>query len=48
MQLRLKPGALAGREDGAAMTLWAAGRLQVPGSCGWSGCDRLGRITMQA
>jgi hypothetical protein len=24
------------------------GRLQVPGSCGWSGCDRLGRLTGQA
>jgi hypothetical protein len=24
------------------------GRLQVPGSCGWLGCDRLGRITGQA
>jgi ATP-binding cassette subfamily B protein len=27
---------------------WEAGRLQVPGSCGWSGCDRLGRLTGQA
>jgi UDP-N-acetylmuramoyl-tripeptide--D-alanyl-D-alanine ligase len=24
------------------------GRLQVPGACGWSGCDRLGCITGQA
>ena len=24
------------------------GRLQVPGLCGWSGCDRLGRLTGQA
>ncbi|MFE3858508.1 hypothetical protein ACFXPN_46185 [Streptomyces griseorubiginosus] len=27
---------------------WLTGRLQVPGSCGWSGCDRLGCIAEQA
>ncbi|MFD8220776.1 transposase [Streptomyces sp. NPDC059697] len=33
---------------GGNRALNSAGRLQVPGSCGWSGCDRLGRMTGQA